>query len=57
MRPNTRASMNDILTGNNVYIGAIHADAIDFVNLEHDDIVESILEDLVLIAACGDLLS
>jgi len=30
--PITRASVNDIVTSNDIYVGATHADAIDFVN-------------------------
>ena len=37
-RPTTRASVNDIITGNDIYVGATHADAIDFVNLQFNDI-------------------
>ena len=32
-RPTTRASVNDIITGNDIYVEANHANAIDFVNL------------------------
>ena len=30
--------MNDIISGNDMYVGATHANAIDFVNLQFDDI-------------------
>ena len=33
-RPTTRASVNDIISGNDIDVGATHANAIDFVNLQ-----------------------
>ena len=37
-RPTTRASVNDIITGNDIHVGATPANAIDFMNLQFDDI-------------------
>ena len=36
--PNTRATALDIERGNDIYVGASYAPAIDFISPKHDDI-------------------
>ena len=36
--PTTRASVNDIITGNDIYVVATHTNVIDFMNLQYNDI-------------------